>query len=100
MSSSLNSSFSSEPLPASALEPLHDVTCVVDVILGSTSMSVRSCLGLRRQSIVALAELAGSDMQVVVNGVPVARGEVVIVEDSTAIRITDIQAQPSSELIE
>ena len=36
-------------------------------------------------------------MQVVVNGVVVAHGEVVIVDDSTAIRVTEIVAPPSSE---
>jgi flagellar motor switch/type III secretory pathway protein FliN len=37
-------------------------------------------------------------MQVIVNGVPIAEGEVMIVEDSTAIRITDIIPPPSSEI--
>jgi flagellar motor switch/type III secretory pathway protein FliN len=39
-------------------------------------------------------------MTVFVNGIGLAAGEVVIIDDSTAIRITDILAPPSSEGLE
>lgn len=94
MSSSPNSSFSSDRLAA-----LHDVVCTVDVVLGSASLSVRDCLRLQHDSIVRLAQSAGGDMQVTVNGVTIAHGEVMIVEDSTAVRITDILPPPSSEIV-
>ena len=103
MSSSQNSS-SSEPAalpPASEVfKPLHDVVCYVDVMLGSAAMSVRECIRLRRDSVVRLAQSAGGDMQVMINGIVIAHGEVVIVDDSTAIRITEILAPPSSEVTE
>ena len=100
MSSSPSSSSSSEPLPPAAVAPLHDVVCGIDVILGSAVMSVRECLRLRKHSIIRLAQSAGGDMTVFVNGIGVAAGEVVIIDDSTAIRITDILPAPSSEGIE
>ena len=37
-----------------------------------------------------LRQSAGEDLQVLANGVLVARGEVVVVEDSTAVRVTEI----------
>ena len=92
MSSSSNSLFSSVEL-----QPLNDVTCSVDVWLGTATISVRDCLHMKRHSIIRLAESAGSDMQVVVNGVLVAHGEVVIIDDSTAVRLTEIAAPPSAE---
>ena len=95
MSSSPNSSSSSEPI--GDLTRLHDVTCDVHVVLGTGTLSVRECLELRRHSVMRLVQTAGADLQVVVNGVLVAHGEVVIVDDSTAIRITEIAAPPSSE---
>lgn len=98
MSSSPNSSSSSEPAPAAPMLPLHDVVCTVDVVLGAASMSVRDCLRLQPESIVPLAQSAGGDMHVVVNGITVARGEVMVVEDSTAVRITEILPPPSSEI--
>ena len=95
MSSLQNSLSSSEP--AADLTPLHDVVCDVHVILGTGTLSVRECLELRRHSVMRLVQNAGADLQVVINGVLVAHGEVVIVDDSTAIRITEIAAPPSSE---
>jgi flagellar motor switch protein FliN/FliY len=80
--------------------PLNDVVCQVDVMLGTAAMSVRECLGLRRDAIIRLTRIAGGDMQVVVNGVVVAYGEVVIVDESTAIRITELVAPPSNEAAE
>jgi flagellar motor switch protein FliN/FliY len=73
---------------------LQAVICGVDVVLGSASMSVRECLQLRRNSILRLTESAGADMQVLINGIAIARGEIVIVDDSTAIRLTDILPSP------
>jgi flagellar motor switch/type III secretory pathway protein FliN len=37
-------------------------------------------------------------MQIVINGIPVAAGEVVIVDNSTAVRVTDILPPPSNEV--
>jgi flagellar motor switch protein FliN/FliY len=99
MSSSQNSSSSSDRGSA-PLVALHDVVCTIDVILGSASMSVRECLALQPGSIISLAEAAGGDMEVAVNGITVAYGEVMIVEDDTAIRITDIVPPPSSEIVQ
>ena len=96
MSSSPNSSSSSD----TSLAPLHDVQCGVDIVLGSSAFSVRDCLALKPNTLIRLHEFAGADMQVVVNGIPIAAGEVVIVDDSTAIRVTDILPPPSSEASE
>src|SRR3954451_13188679 len=97
MSSSPNSLSSSE---AAAVAALHDVMCHVDVILGTSVMSVGECVRLRKNTIIRVRQSAGGDMTVVVNGVGLAAGEVVIIDDSTAIRITDILPPPSSEAAE
>ena len=100
MSSSQNLSSSSDGAFALALAPLHDVICTVDVVLGDTQMSVGDCLRLEQETIIRLTNSAGGDLTVLVNGIPVAHGEVVIVDDSTAIRITELLAPPSSEILE
>jgi flagellar motor switch protein FliN/FliY len=92
MSSSSNSLFSSADLQA-----LGDVTCSVDVWLGTATISVRDCLHMKRHMVIPLEQSAGSDMQVVINGVLVAHGEVVIIDDSTAVRVTEIATPPSAE---
>jgi flagellar motor switch protein FliN/FliY len=50
--------------------------------------------------IIPLTKSAGGDMEVIVNGVLVAHGEVVIMDESTAIRVTELVAPPSSEAVE
>jgi flagellar motor switch protein FliN/FliY len=72
--------------------------CNVDVVLGTSSMSVRDCLSMKRHTVIRLNESAGGDMQVVVNGIAIANGEVVIIDNSTAVRITDILPPPSCEV--
>lgn len=101
MSSLLTSSSSSSPSPDGPTHPfrdLADVLCDVAVILGTGVVTVRRCLALQRHSVLRLEQSAGEDLQVKVNGVAIARGEVVIVEDSTAIRVTEIPQPSSSEL--
>ena len=100
MSSSPNSSSSDRAVTADSLAPLSDVVCQVDVMLGSAAMSVRNCLRLKRHGVIRLSEVAGGDMLVVINGIVVAHGEVVIVDDSTAIRVTELVAPPSNEAAE
>jgi flagellar motor switch protein FliN/FliY len=88
MSSSQTSSSSSEHWD-SVLSQMLDVSCTVEFILGTGTMTVRDCLRLERQSVVKLIQVAGSDIQMRVNGIPVATGEVVIL-DGTALRISHI----------
>jgi flagellar motor switch protein FliN/FliY len=88
---------SSNAASSAALQPLSDVVCQIDVLLGTATVSVRECLHWKRNSVIRLRQSAGADMQVTINGVPVAIGEVVIVDDSTAVRVTEILAPPSSE---
>jgi flagellar motor switch protein FliN/FliY len=75
---------------------LQEVVCRVEVILGTGSMSMRSCLALTPNAVIRLAQAAGSDLQVLVNGVAIAHGEVAIIDDTTTVRITDILPPPSA----
>jgi flagellar motor switch protein FliN/FliY len=95
MSSSPNSSFSSERSPE--FRPFHDVVCDIDIVLGTGSISVRECLQLTRHAVIRLTQSAGADLQVLVNGVAIAQGEVVIVEDTTSIRLTEITQPAGTE---
>lgn len=96
MFSSPSSSSSSETSVAVDLGRLRDVVCRVEVVLGTGTISVRSCLALKTGSVIALQQVAGSDLTVMVNSVPVGLGEVVIVDDSTALRLTEILPPPSA----
>jgi flagellar motor switch protein FliN/FliY len=66
------------------------------VVLGSGTMTVRQLLALQRDSIVCLTQSAGEDLGLFVNGVLIARGEVAIIDTTTAIRLTELTpAQPA-----
>jgi flagellar motor switch protein FliN/FliY len=96
MFSSPSSSSSNEPGVAVDLGRLRDVICRVEVVLGTGTIAVRHCLSMQPGSLIPLRQVAGTDLQVFVNGVMIALGEVVIVEDSTAIRLTEILPPPSA----
>jgi flagellar motor switch protein FliN/FliY len=74
-----------------------DVFCTVDVIVGTGSITVRDCLKLQRNSVIRLAQTAGSDLQLTVNGIAAATGEVVVYDDTTSVRITEVMTTPDAE---
>jgi flagellar motor switch protein FliN/FliY len=88
MSSSPTSSFSSDA--TLNLTPMHDVECSVEFIIGTGRMSVRECLRLAHDSVIPLDQSAGAELEMRVHGIPLATGEVVILDDQTALRITKI----------
>jgi flagellar motor switch protein FliN/FliY len=69
----------------------------VDIILGTGTMTVRECMQLDRHAVIRLTTTAGADLEMRVNGIPVAFGEVVIVDDSTSLRLTTIVPPPGTE---
>jgi len=98
MSSSLTSSSSSElPAPPNPYAGMLDVVCPVDIVVGSGQITVRESLRLQHNSVIRLMQPAGSDLELRVHGIVVARGEVVIVNDTTAIRVTEILPPPGTE---
>ena len=89
MSSSLNSSSSKVACPP-ARAPFRDVPVVVEVLLGKGAMPVRQLLRLEPGVVLRLDSAAGVDLVVRATGVPLALGEVVIIEDSVAARVTHV----------
>ena len=72
------------------LSRLRDVQLQVTVELGRTSMIVSDVLGLEIGSVIELDRAAGAPIDVRVNGTLLARGEVVVVDDEYAIRLTEM----------
>jgi flagellar motor switch protein FliN/FliY len=79
------------------LELILDLSLRVTVELGRTTMSVRDVLSLGPGSVFQLDRLAGEQVDILVNDRPIARGEVVVVDENFGVRITDIIA-PSKRL--
>jgi flagellar motor switch protein FliN/FliY len=72
------------------LRRLSDVPVELSVEIGRTGMTVGETLDLRTGSIVTLDRLAGEPVDLLVNGTPIARGEVVVVDEQFGLRVTEI----------
>ena len=79
-----------------ALDIVLDVRVKVTVQLGSCQLPMREVLELAPGSIVQLNQRAGDPVGLYVNDKLVAYGEVVVVEDSFGLRITELVGVPSS----
>ena len=73
-----------------AMELLRDVNLHVKVELGRTRMYVEDVLRLSENSIIELDKLAGDPVEIYVNERPVARGEVLVVNDNFCVRVSEI----------
>lgn len=69
---------------------LMDVPLEITVELGKTKKTVEEVLEFSPGSVIELDKLAGEPIDILVNGQNIARGEVVVIEENFAIRITSI----------
>jgi flagellar motor switch protein FliN/FliY len=81
------------------LERLYDVPVELAVEIGRTEMTIRETLALGPGSIVTLNRLAGEPVDLLVNGKPIARGEVVVIDEEFGLRVTEVVASepPAAE---
>ncbi len=76
-----------ETLPLSALSP---VPLTVTAELGKCPMTVRDILELSKDTVLVLNKQAGEMAELLINGVPFARGEIVVLGDTLHVRIAEI----------
>ncbi len=69
---------------------IMDVPLEVTVELGRTKKSIAEILDFAPGTIIELDKLAGEPIDVLVNGKFVAKGEVVVIEESFGVRVTEI----------
>ncbi len=87
------SAFGATPVGAYQPENINlimDVPLEVTVELGRTSKSISEILDFAPGKIIELNKIAGEPIDVLVNGKYVAKGEVVVIEESFGVRITEI----------
>jgi flagellar motor switch protein FliN/FliY len=66
-----------------------DVPVEVEVELGRRIMTIAQVLELGPDSVIRMARSAGDNMDILVGGSLIGYGEIVIIEDSVGVRITD-----------
>ena len=84
-----------EPVPgggagATDLERLNEVMVELTVEVGRTRLTLGQALALGPGSVVTLDRLADNPVDLLVNGRPIARGEVVVIDEEFGLRITEV----------
>ena len=75
---------------ASPIDLIADIPVRVTVELGKTRKSVSEILALTNGSVIELDKMAGEPVDILVNGKPIAKGEVVVIDENFGVRITEI----------
>jgi flagellar motor switch protein FliN/FliY len=75
---------------AARLELILDVTLPVTVELGRARMQIQEVLKLAPGSVIELDKSAGDPVELYINDRPIAKGEVVIIDENFGIRLTSI----------
>ncbi len=72
------------------MEFLLDIPLEVTVELGRTKMLINDMLKLGQGSVIELSKLAGESLEILANQKPIARGEVVVVNEKYGVRLTEV----------
>jgi flagellar motor switch protein FliN/FliY len=74
------------------LRRLSAVPVDLSVEIGRTRMTVGETLELREGSVITLDRMAGEPVDLLVNGTPIARGEVVVIDEQFGLRLTEVMS--------
>jgi flagellar motor switch protein FliN len=85
------------PIEKGNISLIMDVPLQVTVELGRTQKLIRDILELGSGSVIELEKLAGEPVDILVNNKAIAKGEVVVIDESFGVRVTDI-IDPSKRL--
>jgi len=69
---------------------IMDVQMEMTVELGRTKKTIKEILGMGEGTIIELDKLAGEPVDILVNHKPIAKGEVVVIDENFGVRVTEI----------
>lgn len=69
---------------------IMDVNMEMTVELGRTKKQIKEILGMGEGTIIELDKLAGEPVDILVNHKPIAKGEVVVIDENFGVRVTEI----------
>jgi len=72
------------------LKVLENIEVKLTVEVGASELKIRDLLRLNEGSVVELERLAGDPLDILANGVPIAKGEVVMVGERFGVRFTEV----------
>ena len=83
------------PLGGNNLDLVHDVPLQISAVLGKTALTLRDVVTLQSGSVFELDKQSTEPIDLYVNNILIARGEVVVVDDKFAVKISELN--PSVE---
>lgn len=72
------------------LDLVHDIPLEISAVLGQTALSLREVVAMQTGSVFELDKLNTEPIDLYVNNILIARGEVVIVDDKYAVKISEL----------
>jgi flagellar motor switch protein FliN/FliY len=78
---------------AARLRPFLDVPVQVSVELARRAIKVREVLALQTDSVLAMDQSAGENVDLRLNGVVAGNGEIVVIDDMMGLRVTDLRTR-------
>jgi len=82
------------------IDLIMDVPLAVTVVLGRSKKSIKEILDMGKGSVIVLDRIAGEMVEIMVNGRLFARGEVVVIDESYGVRITELISGKNANDIE
>src|SRR5579872_7035570 len=74
----------------SNLDLVHDIPLQISAVLGQTSLALRDVVAMQAGSVFELDKLSADPIDLFVNNILIARGEVVVVDDKYAVKISEL----------
>ena len=79
--------------PLEEIAEVAEIPLNVEVELGRRVMSIGKILELGPDSVIPIARSAGDNIDILVGATPIGYGEIVIIEDTVGVRITDFRQE-------
>ena len=78
------------PAGQANLDLVHDIPLEISAVLGQTALSLRDVVALQKGSVLELDKLSSDPIDLYVNNILIARGEVVVVDEKFAVKISEL----------
>ena len=79
--------------PIESIGHLADIPVNIDVELARKAMTVGQILALEKGSVIKMTRSAGDNIDILVGGALLGSGEIVIIEETVGVRITDFNEE-------
>ena len=82
-----------------ALNLVKDIPLTLSIELGRARMTLKQLLELDQGAVVELDRMVDEPLDILVNGTLVAHGEVVVIDDTFGVRLTDVATTDSAQVL-